>query len=91
MPSLEFASQYRDALKKCHEGICEHEVHTEQIICPRCRNGHTVRGNYRDMCDFCCLACLEAAEDLVVMKRLTQEEADELVNGIKAAQKKWQA
>lgn len=91
MPQLEFPSAYRDELKKCYGGQCDHEFHSENIICPRCRNGHTVRGNFMDMCDFCCMQCLEAAEDLVVMKRLTHEEADQLVNGIREAQNKWKA
>lgn len=89
MPCLEFSGHNRDLVKKCYEGTCEHDTHDGQIVCPRCRNGHTVRGNYRDMCDFCCIQCIEAAEDLVVMKRLTQEEADELVNGIKEAALRW--
>lgn len=82
MPALEMNGHFKDQLAKAYK----EEGH---IICPRCRNGHTVRGNFMDMCDFCCMQCLEAAEDLVVMKRLTQEEADQLVNGIREAQKRW--
>jgi hypothetical protein len=81
MPNLEMPSSLRDQLAKAYK--------EEHIICPRCRNGHTVRGNFMDMCDFCCIQCLQGAEDFVVMRMLTQDEADRLVKGIKESQNKW--
>lgn len=89
MPQLEMKGEYRDQLKKCYTGVCGHEPHSGEVVCQRCRNGHTVQGNFMDMCDFCCIQCLQGAEDMVVMKMLTQDEADRLVNGIREANSKW--
>lgn len=81
MPQLEMSSHFRVQLAKAYK-----EEHT---ICPRCRNGHTVRGNFMDMCDFCCIQCLEGAKNFVLMGSMTQEEANDLVAGIKESQNKW--
>ena len=81
MPSLDMNGHHKDQLSKAYK--------EEHISCPRCRNGHTVRGNFMDMCDFCCLQCLNGVNDFVLSGQMTQDEADRLINGIKEAQNKW--
>jgi hypothetical protein len=38
------------------------------------------------MCDRCCQECLNGADTLVEMGRISMEERDSMVNGIKSAQ-----
>ena len=57
--------------------------------CPRCWNYHTVKGNFMGMCDRCQKACLEGAADWVARGQLTQEEANQLIAGIKESAKQW--
>jgi len=56
--------------------------------CPRCYDRNGVEDNFMGMCGRCCKICLDAAEDFVVFKMLSQEEADRLVNGITEAYRK---
>jgi len=63
----------------------------EGTKCPRCWNYHKVRKNFMDMCDRCQLACLEGAADWVANGQLTQEEADQLVAGIKESAEQWRS
>lgn len=84
MPIFEVPSELRQQTK---------ELYAEQghPICPRCRNGHTVRGNYMDLCDGCGLECVRGAQDWVDSGAMTQESADTLVAGIRAAAARWRA
>jgi hypothetical protein len=54
--------------------------------CPRCYMYWGVKENFMELCDRCCTQLLDGADTLVEMGRLTVEERDILVNGIKEAQ-----
>lgn len=54
--------------------------------CPRCYNYEGVEDNFMQICDRCCKFLLDGADDLVDMGRLSIQERDMMVEGIKSAQ-----
>lgn len=58
-------------------------IKLETSKCPRCYLREGVLENFMELCDRCCHILLDAKDDLVKLGRITQEEADNMVVGIK--------
>ena len=86
---------YLEKEKKLEKALLKYrkELKLEAVVekmptlkCPRCYVYDGIDDNFMKICDRCCTQLLDGADTLVEMGRLSLEERETMVSGIKSAQ-----